>query len=68
MLGQPEQYTTIRLFATQFPGYGYIDDLTTERSFDLQATGVIDVLGLFFDMISMGVYTTRHWPMAGRLV
>ena len=32
---------------TQFPGHGSIDDLTTERSFNSQATWVIDVLGLF---------------------
>ena len=29
---------TARPIATQFPGYGCMDDLTTERSFDLQAT------------------------------
>ena len=29
---------------------------------------VIDVLGLFFDMLSMGFYTTRHWQTSGRLV
>ena len=28
-----------------------LEDLTTERSFVLQATCVIDVLGLFFDVI-----------------
>ena len=36
--------------------------------FDSQATRVIDVLGLFFDMLSIGVCTTRHWPTSGRLV
>ena len=40
-------YTTARPIATQFPGQGCIDDLETERSFDLEATWVIDVLGLF---------------------
>ena len=29
---------------------------------------VIDVLGLFFDMLSMGFYTTRHWQTSGQLV
>ena len=29
---------------------------------------VIDVLGLFFDVLSMGFYTTRHWQTSGRLV
>ena len=28
---------------------GCMDDPTTERSFDLQATWVIDALGLFFE-------------------
>ena len=37
-------------------------DLKTERNFYLQATWVIDVLALFFDMFSMDVCTT------GRLV
>ena len=45
-----------------FPGHGCMDDLTVERSFDLQATRVIDVLDLFFDMLSM------HWRRTGRLV
>ena len=33
---------------TQFPGHGCIDDLTNKRSFDSEATSVIDVLGSFF--------------------
>ena len=37
------------------------EDLTIEHSFDSQVTWVIDVLGLYFDMLSMGVRTTRHW-------
>ena len=45
-----------------------MDDLTTERSFDSQATWVIDVLGLFFDMLSMGVCINRHWQTSGQLV
>ena len=40
-----------------------MDDLTTERSFD----SFIDVLGLYFDMLSMGV-CTRFWQTSGRLV
>ena len=43
-------------------------DLTTEHSFDLQATWAIGVLGLLFDMLSMGVCTTRQWQTSGRLV
>ena len=27
-----------------------------------------DVLGLFFDMLSMGICTTRHWQTSGPLV
>ena len=45
-----------------------IGDLTTERSFDSQATWVIDMLGLFFDMLSMDVCTIRHRQTSGRLV
>ena len=29
---------------------------------------VIGVLGLLFDMLSMGIYTARHWQMSGHLV
>ena len=54
--------------ATQFPGHECMDDLTTERSFGSQATWVIYVSFLFFDMLSMGVCTTRHWHTSGRLV
>ena len=36
------------------PSFLVMDDLTGEHSFDLQATCVIDVLGLYFDMVSMG--------------
>ena len=53
--------------ATKFLG---IDDLTTERSFDYQATCAIDepVLDLLFYILSMGAYTTRHWQTTGRVV
>ena len=43
-------------------------DLTAERSFGSQATWFIDVLGLFFDMLTMGVCTAGHWQTSGRLV
>ena len=36
-----------------------VPDLTTERSFDSHATWFIGVLGLFFDMLSMGVVDYR---------
>ena len=35
-----------------------MDDLTTESGFYLQATWDIAMLGLFFDMLSMGICTT----------
>ena len=44
-----------------------MDDPTTERIFDSQATWVIDVLWYFLTL-SMGVCTTRHWQTSGRLV
>ena len=44
------------------------DDLTTEGSFDLQAMCILDALGLFFDMLCMGVCATRYWQPSGRLV
>ena len=37
--------------ATQFTGYGCMDDLTTERSFGSQALCVINVFGVLFDII-----------------
>ena len=37
-----------------------MDDLTTKCSFDSQTVWVYDVLGLFFDLLSMSVCTTRH--------
>ena len=40
--------------ATKFPVHGCIDDLTTEHSFHLQATWIIDVLNLFSDMLFIG--------------
>ena len=56
-----------RPVSIQFPGHRSIDDLTTERSFDLLATRVIDVLGLFFDvMLHTGVCTTKHLQTPGR--
>ena len=40
------------------PRHGCVDDLITVCSFDSQATWVIDVLGLIFDMLSMGACKT----------
>ena len=73
MRGQPgPQYTTARPIATQFPGSGCIDDLTTVRSFDLQATWVIGVFILCFAMLYMGVFkqpgTGRHLVVLSRNV
>ena len=43
-----------------YHGYKSMDDLTTERSFVLQVTWVLGVLGLIFDMLSKCVCTIRH--------
>ena len=62
-------YMTTCPIATQFPGHGFIDDLTTGRSFELQATLTVDVIGIFFDMISMAVCATiLNMQRSGRLV
>ena len=45
---------TAQLIATQFPGHGCIDDFTIERSFESQATWVIDVLGSFLSHVIHG--------------
>ena len=62
--------TIARPIGTLLPRHWSKEDLPTERSFDSQATWVmiIDVLGLFFDMLSMVVCTTRLWQTSGRLV
>ena len=44
-----------------------MDDLRTEGGFDLQGMWAIHVVGLFVDMLSMGVCTTRHCQTSGRL-
>ena len=51
----------------QFPGHGCMDDLTTEQSFDLQATWTMYVVGLQCNMSSMDVCATRHWQKSGRV-
>ena len=61
-------YMIAHPIAIQFPGRRCMDDLTIEPNFDSQATHVIDVLGLFCDIISLVVCTTRHWRMPGGLV
>ena len=44
--------------------------MTTQLNlaFNLQATWVIDVLALFFDMLSMGVCITGHYQTSNRPV
>ena len=54
------KYTTARPIAIQFYMHGCMDNLTIERGFDSQAKWVIDVLGLFSDMLSTFVFTTSH--------
>ena len=58
MGGQPEYNP--RPHARLPPIYLGVVDPTAERSFD--------VLAYFFNMLSMGVYTSRHWKASGRLV
>ena len=50
------------------PRYLSMDELTTKCSFATQATRNIGVLGIFFDMLSLGVCTTRHWQTSGHLL
>ena len=45
----------IHPIATKFPRHGCTDDHTTERSFDSQATWVINVLGFILDILLVGV-------------
>ena len=45
-----------------------MDISATKRGFDSKATWVIDVLGICFDMLSMGVYNTSQYQTSGRLV
>ena len=45
-----------------------MDDLINEHFFDSQAAVVIHVLGLFLNILSMDVCSTRHWQTSGRLV
>ena len=69
MRGQPDQNTRLHArLPPSFQGMNHVDDLKTERSLDVPAMWVIDVLVLFFDMLFMGVCTTRHWQTSGRLV
>ena len=63
------KYTNACPIATQFPGHGCMDDLTTKRSFDSQTTWVIDMQGkTILKCVFMDVYTTRHRRASGRLV
>ena len=62
MRGQSRHNTArMPIIATQFPGHGSMDDLTTKRSFHSQATWAVDVLGLFFRHVIHGcLYAGRH--------
>ena len=57
-------------FCTTCMGRPDIKDDRTSDSTEpsSQATWVIAVLGLFFDMLCIGVCATRHWSTSGRLV
>ena len=62
------QYTTAHLIASQFPRHGFMDDLITERSFDSQAPRSLMCLAYFFDTLSLGICTNRHWQASSRLM
>ena len=68
MRGNPVHNTRPHIRLPLFPGHECIADLKTERSFSSQTTWVIYVFGLFFDMLPMGVCSTRHWQTSDRLV
>ena len=46
----------------------HVPDRITKRSYDSQATWVIDMIGLFLDMLSIAVCTTRHKLTSARQV
>ena len=54
MRGQPGHNTAP--LALLPPSLQCMDDLTTERSFGSQATWLTDVLGLFFNILYVGVF------------
>ena len=59
-----DQNSTMRYF----PVDASTGNISTQFSFDSKRTWVIVVLGLFFEKLSIGVCTTRHWRTSGRLV
>ena len=65
---QPRHNTQLHGLLPPFPGHGCINDLKIERSFELQATYVTDVIRLFFDMLYNGVCTTKHRETSSQLV
>ena len=59
-VGSPCRQHGTSPIAIQFPGNGCMDDLTTERSFESQATWTIDVFGLFLLFMSVCATTQRQ--------
>ena len=57
-----------RLHALVPPRFLGMDDLTIEHSIDLQATWIIGVLGICFDLLFLSVCTTKLWQTSGRMV
>ena len=71
MRGQPGHSTRLHArLPHSFLGMdAWMNSKLNVTSFGLQATCVIDVFTLFLDvLLSMGVYTTRHWQTSGQLV
>ena len=67
MRGQPRHNTRPHARSPPLEMDAWVS-LQLNVAFDLKAACVIDVLGIGFDMSSMGVRTTRHWQTSGRLV
>ena len=65
------QCTTAGPIATQFPGHGCEHrSLTSQLNVALirKLRGSLTNMPYYFDMLSMGVCTTRHWQTHGRPV
>ena len=64
MLGQERGSSVAREMTTNKMGTKYAQ----KRAYDLQATWVIAISGLYFDMLSVGVCAARHSQTSARLV
>ena len=53
-------YTTWRSIATQFPGHGWMDDLTTKCSFDLHTTWMFFIY-VIYECLYNQAHVSRSW-------